>query len=705
MTDKLGEHLFSINPEIFSYLKRSRLFGHLPDELLEKLIPLSKKIEFPRGAEIISQGETNVHIYFLVRGEVGMYADGEWILTLRRVGDIIGEMSVISEKPSLISIVAHTPVTLFSIRSRDVGQYSDLNPQEVQNVLYRIFAMILTEKLSLTTHKAKQYESTNRKLEQAQSVLQEACEELGMQLKQMERTTVSKDFFNNILQSMLDTLIVVQPDATIQMVNPAALALLGHNEEELIGQPISTIFEKGQDLFDHHGLENLIAHGGVKNVEKTYLAKNGRSIPVMFSASVLRNDKGKCTGVVFMASDISERKRAEEERNKLEVHLRQTHKLEALGTLSGGIAHDFNNILQGMFMGIQVAEKSFPKESPVRLYLQQVQRFGRRGNELIQQILAFSRQEEPDYQPVELAPTIREALRMLNVTLPDSIELHQQIPHLSGKVHGDASQIHQIMLHLCSNAIYEMRESGGALKVSLNQVEVDQNWAMELGVRSGLYFQISVSDTGPGVDPLVRDRIFDPFFTTKPIGEGSGMGLSAIHGIVQSYEGTITIESQFGLGATFHVFLPISKRVVTLPYPEDSIGPKLQASILLVDDEKEVVSFEAKMLEHEGYRVTSFTSGTAALKQFRKDPTDFDIVLTDYRMPQMNGIQLSDALLKIRPDIPIVLMTGYSDGASPELMHNGGIRLLLLKPIDIKELSDAIQKVLAMASMMEEVSS
>lgn len=306
------QRLFDENMNILSYLKESRIFSNLPDETLKKLLPLSNLVEYPSGFRVLEEGQINHKVFFLIKGRVDVYSSGELILRLRRRGDIFGEMSVISDRPCAATVITDGPVHLFSIQSRNIGKYSDLNPEKIQNVLFRLFSMILTEKLLITTKKAKQYESTNKRLKETQNVLRDAHLELGMQLKKLQETTISKDFFNNTIQSMMNTLMVISPIGTIQLANQATLDLLEYEESEIIGMHYKDIFVE-KEFFRMAIIDDLQTIFSIVDVEAVYRTKTGRDILMLFSGSVIKNDFDEIQGYVCVAQDISERKAMEED--------------------------------------------------------------------------------------------------------------------------------------------------------------------------------------------------------------------------------------------------------------------------------------------------------------------------------------------------------------------------------------------------------
>jgi signal transduction histidine kinase/ActR/RegA family two-component response regulator len=384
------------------------------------------------------------------------------------------------------------------------------------------------------------------------------------------------------------------------------------------------------------------------------------------------------------------------ERQRLAEDLRQGQKMEAVGRLAGGVAHDFNNILAAIIGYTELTTLNMPASSPAWHQLQEVLRACQRAKALVQQILTFSRRTEQAYTPVQLSPLVEEALALLRASLPSTIEIRQHIAPDVGAVLADPSQLHQVIINLCANAEYAMRQSGGALDVRLEAVNVD---AMLAGqhptLHLGPHVRLTVRDTGHGMPPKVVQRIYDPFFTTKAAGEGTGIGLSVVHGIVANHGGTITVESQVDQGTTFTIYLPRIAWDMAAEGQEDETVPHGKGRLLFVDDEPALVRLGYSVLTQLGYDVTAYTSSAEALAAFQAAPQRFDLVITDYTMPQMTGDVLTCALRRLRPDIPIILETGFSQIIDAEQAAALGINAFLLKPWTVRELARTIAQVLA----------
>lgn len=408
----------------------------------------------------------------------------------------------------------------------------------------------------------------------------------------------------------------------------------------------------------------------------------------------LRNPDGDIYRLAGLAEDITEQKRIEEALTKTERQFRQSSRMEAIGTLAGGIAHDFNNILTAILGYTELALATVPKGSRTQRNLQEVLTAGHRAKHLVLQILTFSRQAGQGKKPVPLHIVIREALNLLRATIPSTIEIRQSYK-TEATILADPAQMHQVVINVCTNAEYAMRETGGILKVALEDVQVTEKQAkMIAGLQAGPYVRLTVKDTGSGMPPEVLERIFDPFFTTKPIGEGSGMGMAVVHGIITGHGGAIVADSVVHKGTKIEVYLP----VVPAPSLERMLDqgpiPVGKETILFVDDEETIVHLGKELLTQLGYTVEIYTSSVEALRAFRQDPSRFNLVMTDQTMPGLTGEALSRELLRIRPDLPIILCTGFSHVMSAEKAKGLGIQAYLMKPLAIRDLAPIIRHVL-----------
>jgi CheY-like chemotaxis protein len=369
--------------------------------------------------------------------------------------------------------------------------------------------------------------------------------------------------------------------------------------------------------------------------------------------------------------------------------------MESIGTLAGGIAHDFNNILGAILGYTDVALTDCKLDDRLRGYLEQVYKAGERARDLVKQILTFSRQQEQERKPVLIAPIIKEGIKLLRSSLPTTIKITQNIKDTSIMVLADPTQIHQVVMNLCTNASHAMRERGGVLDIQLVRERIESSGTSRpLNLTAGDYAKLTVSDTGHGIDAAIIDRIFDPFFTTKGPGEGTGLGLSVVYGIVRDHGGVIDVYSEPNKGTTVTVYFPLIETEELIQERMSELIPGGSERILFIDDEAALVELGRMMLTSLGYRITSRTSGIEALAAFRANPYGFDLVITDMTMPNMRGDDLARELLKIRPDIPIILCTGFSEMISEEKAKNLGIHQFIMKPINRKDLAKAVRDVL-----------
>ena len=389
-----------------------------------------------------------------------------------------------------------------------------------------------------------------------------------------------------------------------------------------------------------------------------------------------------------VCNDITDKK-------KLEEQLWQAQKMEAIGTLAGGIAHDFNNILCAIIGYTELSQELAAGNSRLENNLAHILQAGDRAKNLVRQILTFSRKSEHELKPIKTHHIVNEALKLLRASIPSTIDLRYQIADRDDIIIADATQIHQIVMNLCTNAAHAMHEAGGMLEITLKPVDIDEQDAMaHSGIAPGPYLQLSVKDTGAGIHGDIIGRIFEPFFTTKEVDKGTGMGLAVVHGIVKSLKGDIRVYSEPGRGTVFHVLLP---RVQDAPPQRHGVAPDIpkgSEAVLLVDDEELLLDMGVQMLGSLGYRVTALRSPLEALELFKKDPAAFDLVITDQTMPQLTGYELAQRLMQARPDIPLILCTGYSDTVTEESALSLGIRAFIIKPLNRLVLAETIRRVL-----------
>ncbi|MGA2333113.1 MAG: PAS domain S-box protein [Syntrophales bacterium] len=484
-------------------------------------------------------------------------------------------------------------------------------------------------------------------------------------------------------------------DGLIIEANEAMLNILGYSQDEFIGH---TIPELGvwNDLIDRERLvQTLMTEGKSMNQEYWFRTKTGELLLCSQSTEIIQIDNEP--HIIFTFFDLTESKRIEGERKVLQERLQRAEKMEAIGTLAGGIAHDFNNILGAVLGYTEMALGESKLDSHLRRYLEQIFKAGERARDLVKQILSFSRQSDEKPRPLRVSPIVKEVMRLVRASVPSTINIRQDIHEDWDTVVADSTQIHQILMNLCTNAAYAMRGEKGELKVSLVPVNVEppDNLIVRHDLSPGKYLRLTVSDTGAGIDNEIMDRIFDPFFTTKKPGEGTGLGLSVVYGIVKSYGGAITVTSEVGKGTGFNVYLPLltgveDKEEANVEEPV----PRGNERILFVDDEAALVQLATSILSGLGYEVTGRTSSPEALQVFRNRPDSFDLVITDMTMPNMTGSELAQQLMRIRPDIPVILCTGFSEEVTQEKARAIGVREFIMKPIVRRQIAEAIRRAL-----------
>ncbi|MBW2427382.1 MAG: cache domain-containing protein, partial [Deltaproteobacteria bacterium] len=497
--------------------------------------------------------------------------------------------------------------------------------------------------------------------------------------------------YRELVQSANSIIMRMDTEGTVTFFNNYAQNFFGYSEADILGKNVIGTIVPPIDLAGLD-LRQMIKDIGVHperyvSNENENIRRDGERVRVAWMNKAITDDKSRVKEILCVGIDVTEKW-------QLEKRLAQAQKMEAIGTLAGGIAHDFNNILSAIMGYTELVLIDIPQDSAVRENLKQVLKAGGRAKELVRQILTYSRQREREMQPVKINLIVSESLKLLRASLPSTIQINNSLKS-NLTVMSDPTNMHQVIMNLCTNAGHAMQENGGLLEVGLSDVDIDADFAKHHpGLNPGKFVRLTVSDTGHGMSPEVRERIFDPFFTTKKKEKGTGMGLSVVHGIVKSHGGTLTVDSIPGQGSVFKAFFPaIESEWVPQNEPADLMVTGTE-HILFVDDEAFQADIAKQMLSRLGYRLTVRTSSVKALELFRNTPDEFDLVVTDMTMPHMPGDTLARELISIRQDIPIIVCTGYSDRINSEIAKEIGISELVMKPVVMKEIATTIRRVL-----------
>ncbi len=503
----------------------------------------------------------------------------------------------------------------------------------------------------------------------------------------------SEEQYRSLFKNNHSIMLLIDPEtANIVDANPAAVSFYGWSyealirkkmfdintltEEQVFGEMEKAKMEQRKQFYFRH----CLASGEIRDVE-------------VYSGPIKVHGKELLYSIVY---DITARKKAEKEKASLEAQLLHAQKMESIGTLSGGIAHDFNNLLGIILGNTELAMEDVEELHSAKYNLMEIRTASLRARDVVKQLLSFSRKTDAKQRPVKLVQIVENVLSFLRSSIPMSIEIHKNIPYDTDNIIlADATQINQVMINLFTNAVHAMEDTGGVITIGIQNVYLDQVSApFYPDLSLGNYVKLTVSDTGTGIDHEIKDRIFDPYFTTKEVGKGSGIGLSVVHGIVKSHNGAIYVDSKFGKGTTFSILFPATEEEAVI---ETEANEKLSTGnerILFVDDEKSMAEIGRRRLERLGYQVEAKTNPIEALELFRADPDQFDLVITDMTMPHITGDKLVKEILKIRPDMPTILCTGFSEKIDEEKAKKIGVRQYIEKPFDRGKLSRLVRKVL-----------
>ena len=492
--------------------------------------------------------------------------------------------------------------------------------------------------------------------------------------------------FVTVIEQTSEYIIITDINGNILYVNPAFEYNTDYKKEDSTGKNITIFRSDDHDDIFYGNIIDTIKGGNVWSGHITAIKKDGTSYISSGSINPVRNKNDEIINYVFIFRDVTREMLVEQQS-------RQAQKLEAIGIMAGGIAHDFNNILAAI-MGYSELLESYIYDVKSKNFVGQILKSTNRAKDLIKQILTFCRQGEEERKPLHIAPIVKEIMKFIRASLPATIEIKEVI-ETRGTVLADPTRIHQVIMNLCTNSAYAMREKGGILGIRLSEVDFDKTTVKEyLELKEGKYIKVTVSDTGHGMDKKTLERIFEPFYSTKPKGEGTGLGLSVVHGIVKNYGGTITVSSEPGKGTIFDLFFPSVDINVKEEPDEERILPGGNENILLVDDEEALAMCYSNMLIQRGYNVTSETSSIKAMKDFCLEPGKYELLITDYTMPKMTGIELSEELLLVNPDIPVIIYTGSSDMVELDRDKITNVKEIIFKPVSMSLLAQTVRKVI-----------
>ncbi len=512
---------------------------------------------------------------------------------------------------------------------------------------------------------------------------------------------LSRDRYVDLFEFAPVGYLLLSADDTIEQVNETGAEMLAEPRATLAGTPFQRFLLAGDVERWHQHLRRTFAGTERQRIELRLRGPHGSVLHVQADSRCVEADRGQ-RRVRVALTDISDRKEAEASLRRFEAKLREVQKMESLGTLAGGIAHDFNNILAAILGNVELADDDVARlagAAPVRHSLDEIRKAGLRARDLVHQILTFSRREPQELVTQPLLPVVEETHKLLRATLPARVELEVHVPPEPLYVHADATQLQQVLMNLCTNAWHALKDGAGRITVSLSPAQLEAGDARRLGLDGpGGYVHLRVSDTGTGMDALTLARIFEPFFTTKPVGQGTGLGLSVVHGILAAHRGAVDVESAPGQGSTFHLWFPRADTPPPAPPRAAEPAPARHGEgehVVYIDDDETMVMMVERLLVRAGYRVACFTDPAVALDRLRDPSMAIDCVVTDFNMPEVTGLEVARELRQRRPGVPVIISTGY---LSEELRSDAralGVRSLLEKERTVQQLADLVGSVLA----------
>ena len=505
----------------------------------------------------------------------------------------------------------------------------------------------------------------------------------------------SEKKYRQLVETTGDIIVTHDHKGVITFVNQAGLDFSGFSRKEVVGTKIVKLLPQNEiPEFLERRRKRRIGDKKHYNYETSFINKYGDIINVEIHATPMRRN-GEYKGSLIVARDITQRKKSQKEKQTRKEQSCQSQRLETLGTLAGGIGHDFNNILTPILGYAEMVQENLNKNNPSYKFMEEIIKGCLRAKDIIAQMLSFSRDAEHKKQKINLVPIVKETMKLLRPSIPRTIDIQQKITSSCLSIKADATQLHQVIMNLCTNAYQAMKSSGGNLSINLTQTTIDRETSNKnIDLQEGQYVKLIISDTGSGMDRETLKHIFEPYYTTKK--EGTGMGLAVVHGIVKSHNGTINVTSKKGEGTTFTLFFPLVQSQES-EYEREEINNSVKKgnqSILLVDDRKDVAQVLASLLRRMGYQVKVVNSSVEALQLYQKDSDKFDVLLTDYSMPEMDGLELSHKLSDFDKKLPIIMMSGHSGSIKHETLKAAGVKEVINKPIKANQITEVIQSLL-----------